>query len=238
MKNDFHLKQQYGFLFAKMLLDFGDGVFRESVGECVLWVWLLALLESCEQDETSASDNEYQRLEYTPYGELWIEKTSSEASAKYLPYKFTGKERDEETGLYYFGARYLDAKYSRWLSTDPALGEYVPLSPLDDKSRRHNENLPGMGGVYNYINLQVYHYAGNNPIKYTDPDGNFLVMVGIQGTAGAGTGATGQIGVYACWDKKGNCTIGTYAVIGGGFYTGYTPSVGGEVTLGFWADEF
>jgi hypothetical protein len=28
-----------------------------------------------------------------------------------------------------------------------------------------------MGGVYNYINLHVYHYAGNNPVKLTDPDG-------------------------------------------------------------------
>jgi hypothetical protein len=29
-----------------------------------------------------------------------------------------------------------------------------------------------MGGVYNVINLHTYHYAGNNPLKYTDPDGN------------------------------------------------------------------
>jgi hypothetical protein len=34
-----------------------------------------------------------------------------------------------------------------------------------------NGSLPGMGGVYNYVNLHVYHYAGNNPVKYTDPDG-------------------------------------------------------------------
>jgi hypothetical protein len=33
------------------------------------------------------------------------------------------------------------------------------------------ENLPGMGGVYNYMNLHVCHYAGNNPVKYVDPDG-------------------------------------------------------------------
>ncbi|GMO47967.1 MAG: hypothetical protein Ta2B_30090 [Termitinemataceae bacterium] len=36
------------------------------------------------------------------------------------------KERNKETGLYYFGARYLDARTSRWLSTDPALREYIP----------------------------------------------------------------------------------------------------------------
>lgn len=29
-----------------------------------------------------------------------------------------------------------------------------------------------MGGVFNTVNLNLYHYAGNNPVKYTDPDGN------------------------------------------------------------------
>nr|WP_239447154.1 hypothetical protein [Treponema sp. Marseille-Q4523] len=32
--------------------------------------------------------------------------------------------------MYYYGARYLDAKYSRWLSTDPAVGEYIPMAPV------------------------------------------------------------------------------------------------------------
>ena len=82
-----------------------------------------------------------------------------------LPFRFTGKELDEETGLYYYGARYLDPKYSRWLSGDPALGEYIP-SPGTEPSK-----LAGMGGVFNTVNLHVYHYAGNNPVKYTDPDG-------------------------------------------------------------------
>ncbi|MEL3913421.1 MAG: hypothetical protein P1P62_10260 [Treponema pedis] len=77
----------------------------------------------------------------------------------------------EETGLYYYGARYLDPKYSRWLSGDPALNDYIPKAPIDDEAKKHNENLPGMGGVYNTVNLHVYHYAGNNPVKYTDPDG-------------------------------------------------------------------
>jgi RHS repeat-associated protein len=83
----------------------------------------------------------------------------------------TVKERDLETGLYYYGARYLDSKTSRWLSGDPAMGEYVPEAPVDDKARKRNGNLPGMGGVFNYVNLHVYHYAGNNPVKYVDPDG-------------------------------------------------------------------
>ena len=57
------------------------------------------------------------------------------------------------------GARYLDPKYSRWISTDPALGEYMSGSDA------------GCGGAYNPVNMSLYHYAGNNPIKYVDPDG-------------------------------------------------------------------
>ena len=106
--------------------------------------------------------DEYQRIEYTPYGETWVEKTGN-TGLEYLPYRFTGKEIDEETGLYYYGARYLDPRYSRWLSADPALSEYMSGSKT------------GMGGAYNSVNLNLYHYAGNNPIKYTDPDGNSIL---------------------------------------------------------------
>jgi RHS repeat-associated protein len=119
---------------------------------------------------SNADGQEYERIEYTPYGELWIEKAST-ASNIDIPYRFTGKERDEETGLYYYGARYLDSKASRWLSTDPALGDYIPGAPVDDEARKQNQSLPGMGGVFNTVNLHLYHYAGNNPVKYTDPDG-------------------------------------------------------------------
>ena len=104
--------------------------------------------------------DEYQRIEYTPYGETWVEKTSN-TGLEFLPYKFTAKELDKETGLYYYGARYLDPKYSRWISADPALGEYMQGSSA------------GEGGIYNGINLSLYHYGGNNPIRYTDPTGAF-----------------------------------------------------------------
>jgi RHS repeat-associated protein len=126
---------------------------------------------------TDYRGEEYERLEYTPYGELWIEKVSA-VSVLDIPYRFTGKERDNETGLYYYGARYLDSKTSRWLSGDPAMGEYVTSAPVNDGARKRNKNLPGMGGVFNYVNLHVYHYAGNNPVKYVDPNGRELWIDG------------------------------------------------------------
>ena len=111
---------------------------------------------------TDCNGDEYQRIEYTPYGETWIDlKTQISLIAK-LPYKFSAKELDEETGLYYYGARYLDPKYSRWISADPAIGEYMGKTDA------------GMGGIYNHVNFNLYHYAGNNPINYTDPDGKFF----------------------------------------------------------------
>jgi RHS repeat-associated protein len=84
---------------------------------------------------------------------------------------FTGKELDEETGFYYYGARYLNPKTSMWISADPAMEDYVPSAPVNEEAKKHNEKLPGMGGVFNYVNMHMYHYAGNNPIKYTDPNG-------------------------------------------------------------------
>ena len=62
-------------------------------------------------------------------------------------------------GNIYMGARYLDPKYSRWISTDPALGEYV----IPDKNRNY--------GILDFVNLNLYHYGHNNPITYKDPNG-------------------------------------------------------------------
>ena len=55
----------------------------------------------------------------------------------------------------------------------------LSAAPVNDDAKKHNENLPGMGGVFNVVNLHVYHYAGYsqrsfelyNPVKYVDPDG-------------------------------------------------------------------
>ncbi|MGK3977771.1 RHS repeat-associated core domain-containing protein [Sorangium sp. So ce118] len=78
-----------------------------------------------------ASNNEQtltQRDEYFPSGELWIDASDSRYELR-RAYVFTGKELDQATGLYYFGARYYDPRMSVWLSPDPILDEYMQGGP-------------------------------------------------------------------------------------------------------------
>jgi len=93
---------------------------------------------------TDASGDIVQHLEYVPFGETFIDERRS-ASSWTTPYQFSGKERDEETGLLYFGARYQDSKYGIWYSVDP----------LAEK----------------YPNISSYVYCADNPVKFIDPNG-------------------------------------------------------------------
>ena len=119
--------------------------------------------------------------------------------------------KGEETGYNYYGARYLDPKYSRWLSGDPALSDYIPKASIDDEAKKHNENLPGMDGVYNVVNLHLYHYEGNNPVKYTDPTGEWVVSIGFFGSAGAGAGCSVSGGVAIGYSKEKGITMGIFS---------------------------
>ena len=66
-----------------------------------------------------------------------------------------------------------------WISTDPALEEYIPKAPVNEEAKRYNQNLPGMGGVFNHINGNLFAYAANNPVRYIDPDGRELYKSNI-----------------------------------------------------------
>ena len=82
---------------------------------------------------------------YLPYGELLVDEHSSSED---LPYKFNGKQFDEETGLYYYGARYMNPVTSLWYGVDPLAEKYVAT-----------------GG---------YVYTLDNPVRLIDPDGRKL----------------------------------------------------------------
>ena len=83
-----------------------------------------------------------QHIEYVSFGEVFIEEHNNKWNT---PYLFNAKELDEETGLYYYGARYYDPRITLWLSTDP----------LQEK----------------YPNISTYMYCFGNPIIYFDPNG-------------------------------------------------------------------
>ena len=103
---------------------------------------------------TTPDGEVFEHIEYAPYGETWIEKTDD--LFDFLPYKFTTKELDEETGLYYYGARYLNPRTSRWISSDPAGFDLI-------NSKRQGFNIIESNNWYSYV--------GNNPIKFIDPTG-------------------------------------------------------------------
>jgi RHS repeat-associated protein len=75
-------------------------------------------------------------------------------------YKFTGKERDAESGNDYFGARYFASSMGRMLSPDPIGGDLT-----DPQS------------------LNKYAYALNNPLRFTDPTGMYVCKTGQDCTA-------------------------------------------------------
>ncbi len=98
---------------------------------------------------TDLSGNVAQHIEYVPFGEVFVEERNNSWST---PYKFNAKELDEETGLYYYGARYYNPRTSVWLSVDPLAEDY-----------------PGIG---------AYVYCLDNPVKLIDPDGRSTKVVG------------------------------------------------------------
>ena len=89
-----------------------------------------------------------QHIEYVPFGEVFIEERNNIWNT---PYLFNAKEFDEETGLYYYGARYYDPRVSLWISVDS-----------------EKENSP---------QYSAYAYCLNNPILLLDPDGNSPVSI-------------------------------------------------------------
>jgi RHS repeat-associated protein len=82
--------------------------------------------------------------EYHPFGTSAYRAARSATEATQSRFRYSGKERDDETGLYYYGARYYAPWLGRWISADPA---------------RHGDGAT------------PYAFVLNNPIKLIDPDG-------------------------------------------------------------------
>ena len=116
---------------------------------------------------TDANGQVIERHDYMPFGEEWPAASSSERRL------YVGKERDQETGLDYSGARYYAPGSGRFTSPDPIAADALRIvSP-----QRWNR----------------YAYATNNPFTYGDPDGlDVIVFDFVNGAFGAG-----HIGIMA-----------------------------------------
>jgi RHS repeat-associated protein len=79
--------------------------------------------------------------------------------------RFVGKEKDRETGLQYFGARYMKNEIGRFLSPDP-------MGPVDPKTNRTNYKM-----LENPQLLNRYAYSLNNPYRYMDATGKWPTEV-------------------------------------------------------------
>ena len=93
-----------------------------------------------------------QHIEYVPFGEVFIEERNNTWNT---PYLFNAKEFDEETGMYYYGARYYEPRLSLWISTDPMQDRYPSIS--------------------------TYCHTLNNPLNISDPNGTDIVYVDLGG---------------------------------------------------------
>ncbi|WP_136808275.1 RHS repeat-associated core domain-containing protein [Desulfosediminicola flagellatus] len=98
-----------------------------------------------------------ERREYTPYGES-VNWTGPNGGPRELLLTFNGHRYDDNTGLYYFGARHYDAELGRFTTADNLIPD--PMNP-----KTHNR----------------YGFAGGNPVRYSDPTGHawYDIVIGV-----------------------------------------------------------
>ena len=91
------------------------------------------------------------RMEYLPFGESWFQEDAASFAGFNLP-KYNSQELDKETGYYFYNARHYD----------PEIGRFVTPDTVVD-------------GAYSSQGWNRFAYVHNNPIRYTDPTGHYLL---------------------------------------------------------------
>jgi RHS repeat-associated protein len=149
-----------------------------------------------------------------PFGETFV---SQKAQHLEHPYQFSAKEKDDETGFSYFGARYYNSDVSVWLSVDPLSDKYPSMSPIH-VLRRQSGDAGGSGWEDKFR-----EYGG---IFGTDATGQEKVIWAKPGeTADPSKVSAATIDMFDAADPSEKGTLKTYA---GTFHS--HPS--GTVTVG------
>lgn len=108
---------------------------------------------------TNSAGAVIERHDYLPFGEECMTGpcAANPGVGGGQPKKFTGKERDAETGLDYFGARYLNSSTGRFSTVDPALNTELAIKDPQRWNR--------------------YSYVSNKPLGLIDPDGREQAVI-------------------------------------------------------------
>ncbi|MEJ1969110.1 MAG: RHS repeat-associated core domain-containing protein [Rhizomicrobium sp.] len=125
-------------------------------------------------------------LTYDAYGACYAGATNTPCAATGIPYRFTGRRYDPETGLYYYRARYYDPGIGRFLQTDPV----------------------GYGD-----DLDWYSYVGNDPTNENDPRGLEKLYLGLEASFYLVGGINYGGGLF--YDTNAH-RVGTYERLGTG----------------------
>jgi RHS repeat-associated protein len=113
---------------------------------------------------TNATGTIVEESDYYPFGGERV-ITNSDPNQ----YKFTGKERDTESGLDYFIARHYSSNLGRFLQPDEFAGG--PVDAVSSNDPLPDSPLP-YADITNPQSLNKYSYTYNNPLVYVDPDGH------------------------------------------------------------------
>ncbi|HEX3437818.1 MAG TPA: RHS repeat-associated core domain-containing protein [Pseudacidobacterium sp.] len=165
-----------------------------------LWHFHLTDALGTRRVQTDAAGVLEESFSSLPYGDLLANAGQGDDATEH---HFTGKERDAESGLDEFPARYYASTMGRWMSPDPIpwLGwQHPPEGSSEEEEEESHKKFEDW--ISNPQNLNMYAYVNNNPMSHTDPSG----MAGCQ--AGDKTFSSCTITItYDPKTSKGTLTV-------------------------------